>query len=176
MQKRTVLLIKCAIFAALTALCAQIQVPLYGVPLSLALLPVLMAGAMLGVSGGVLSVSCYLLLGAVGLPVFNGFTGGLGVLTGPTGGYLAGYLACAAVTALLVKKRSGGFGYLCLCMGAGVLVCYTLGTAWFCAVTGSGLVSALGVCVLPFLPGDAVKIALAAYLAPRLKRATANLG
>ena len=162
-------------FAALICVTAPLSVPVGPVPVSLATLSVMFAGTVLGPLHGTAATAVYLLLGMAGLPVFAGFRGGIGVLAGPTGGYLAGYLPlCAicgiyAVAAARIRKsgkpRSPGAGraagavlFVAACV-AGTAVLYTLGTVWFCVVTGSGAKAALSVCVLPFLPGDALKIA-----------------
>ena len=162
----------CALFAALIAVLSQIQVPLPGlVPLSLATLGIMTAGLLLGWKYGLLAVSVYVLLGAAGVPVFAGFKGGPAALTGPTGGYIIGYLPYAALAGLPVRKLQDTFRGRCGLLALGTLACYALGTAWFMHATGRTLTESMGLCVLPFLPGDAAKIALAAFLAPRLRKA-----
>ena len=164
-------MILAAVFAALTGILTQVQIPLPYVPINLALFSVFLAGALLGPKYGTLAMVVYVLIGAVGVPVFSGFSGGLHKLTGPTGGYIAGYILCAFLVGLL--SRSWGFGkwnlMLALAMVTGTLACYALGTAWFMAATGNSLWVCLGYCVFPFLPGEAVKIALATLLASRLR-------
>lgn len=167
--------ILCALFAALTAVAAQLSVPVGPVPVSLATLAVYLAGAVLGAGGGALSQAVYLLLGAAGLPVFAGFRGGAGVLAGPTGGYLAGYLACAWVVGALCGRFGRRPLPLVLSMLLGTAACYFLGTAWFVHAAGKGLRESLALCVLPFLPGDAGKMAVTAVLAPRLSAALDRL-
>jgi len=142
-----------------------IPVPMSPVPLSLATFAVYLAAALLGPKKGVFSVLVYLLLGMIGLPVFSGFSGGIGVLVGPTGGYLTGYVLCALVTGLLMGRGVNNI----LAMVLGTLVCYSLGTLWFMIVMKSTytFVQALLVCVVPYLIFDAVKIlAVAAVAAP----------
>lgn len=164
-------MILAAVFAALTGILTQVQIPLPYIPINLALFAVFLAGALLGPKYGALAMAVYVLLGAVGVPVFSGFSGGLHKLAGPTGGYIAGYVVCAFLVGLL--SRRWGFGkcnlMLALSMAVGTLACYALGTAWFMGVTKSALWVSLGYCVFPFLPGEAVKIALAAILAGRLR-------
>lgn len=162
-------LVLCALFAALTAVCSQLQIPLPLVPINLALLPVLLCGGLLHPSAAVLAMACYALMGLVGLPVFAGFKGGAGALLGSTGGYILGYIPAAWLTSLLRTRWKSSFGTLCLGMLAGVAVCYLLGTIWFMIATGNGLWVSLGYCVFPFLPGDALKILLAAFLSRRLR-------
>ncbi|MBR5111301.1 MAG: biotin transporter BioY [Clostridia bacterium] len=171
---RTRDLVYCALFSALIAVFAQIQVPLPGlVPISLATFGIMIAGLLLGWKYGLLAAAVYVLLGAGGVPVFAGFKGGLAALTGPTGGYIIGYMPYAALAGLPVKKCQDAFWGRCGLLALGTLVCYTLGTAWFMVATGRTLGESMGLCVLPFLPGDAVKTALAAFLAPKLRKAKA---
>ena len=172
---------RCALFAALTAVCAQIIIPVGPVPVSLSLLPVILCGALLSPAESALSMAAYLLLGLAGAPVFSGLTGGAGKLLGPTGGYIVGYVPCALLIALtrdrLLKRlrhgeaERGGIAArvlpLVLAMANGILVCYLFGTAWFALSAGQTLSQTLSVCVWPFLPFDAAKIALAAAVSLR---------
>lgn len=160
-------MVLCALFAALTAVCAQVTIPVGPVPVSLSLLPVLLCGALLRPGEAALSMAAYLLMGLFGLPVFSGMTGGPGKLMGPTGGFIAGYIPCAALTALILL-RGRGLLRTALAMAAGTLACYALGTVWFTVAAGRDIGEALSVCVLPFLPFDAVKIAIAAAVAHRM--------
>ena len=128
----------CALMAALTAVCSQIQIPLPMVPINLALFAVHLSGALLGPAGGALSVAVYVLLGMIGVPVFAGFRAGPAVLFGKTGGYILGYFLCAWLVGFLSRRRPYTFPRLCLAMAAGVFVCYFFGTVWFMALTGTG--------------------------------------
>ena len=163
-------LVLCALMAALTAICSQIQIPLPMVPINLALFAVHLSGALLGWKYGALSMVVYALLGVIGVPVFAGFGSGPAVLFGKTGGYAIGYILAALLTALLTKALGRKFWSLCVAMVVGCAACYVLGTIWFMILTGADLVSALGWCVLPYLPGDAVKIVLAAVLTMQLDK------
>ena len=163
-------LVLAALFAALTAVCSQIQIPLPMIPINLALFAVHLCGALLGAKWGALSMAVYALLGAVGVPVFAGFGSGPAVLFGKTGGYIIGYILCAAIVGLLSHRLGFTFPKLCLSMVIGVAVYYVFGTAWFMVISGLNLATSLSYCVLPFLPGDAVKILLAAFLALRLRK------
>lgn len=160
-----------AFFAALTAVCSMISIPLpfTPVPINLATLSVFLAGGLLGARGGAASQLVYVLLGAVGLPVFHNFTGGLGILTGPTGGYLIGYIAAAWITGFLSGKLGQGIYKSMFSMILGLIACYTLGTLWFMYLTSMGISEALLLCVIPFLPGDAIKIAAGSVLVKRLR-------
>lgn len=169
-------LVLAALFAALTAICSQIQIPLPYIPINLALFAVHLCGALLGPKWGALSMAAYALLGAVGVPVFAGFKSGPAALFGKTGGYILGYILCALVVGLMTRKFGSSLRNLCLSMVVGVAVCYLFGTIWFMVLTGMNLVTSLSYCVIPFLPGDAVKILLAAVLSLRLQKPMRAMG
>lgn len=159
----------CALFTALTAVCAQLQIPLPMVPISLALFAVHLTGSILGPKYGAMSMICYALLAAIGVPVLAGFGGGPAALFGKTGGYVLGYILDAAVVGLAAEKWGTDFFKSCTAMAIGTAVCYAFGTLWFMFLASTGLRAALTLCVLPFLPGDVVKIALAAPLSLALR-------
>ncbi|MBQ9010678.1 MAG: biotin transporter BioY [Clostridia bacterium] len=156
-----------AFFAALTAICSQIQIPLPYVPINLALFAVHLCGILLGSRRAVIAETVYLLLGLIGLPVFTALTGGPGVLLGKTGGYLIGYLLCAFVDGQ-VAGRNIPLWRMALQMLVGTTACYLFGTLWFIFLTKMSLMLSLSYCVIPFIPGDLIKIGLAALLAGRL--------
>lgn len=167
-KMRTVDMAYIALFAVVMAVCAWISIPA-AVPFTLQTFGVFLAVAVLGGKRGTLAVLIYLLLGAVGMPVFAGFNGGLGYMLGATGGYIVGFVLSAlvmwAVEAALGRKT----WVLAISMGLGLVVCYAFGTAWFMMVyarnTGPiGLATALGWCVIPYIVPDLVKIALALLL------------
>ena len=169
-QNSTLKLIFSALFAALTAVCAQFSVPIGPVPISLATFAVYLAGGILGASGGAASQLLYILIGAAGLPVFAGFRGGAGVIVGPTGGYLVGYVACAWIVGALSARFGRKMLPLVCSMILGTTALYFLGTVWFLFLTKRGLWESLTLCVFPFLPGDAAKIAVSAAISPHLGR------
>jgi biotin transport system substrate-specific component len=172
MQKsRTLQMMLCAMFAAITAVLSQIVIPIGPVPINLATFAVFCAGALLGSKLGALSLATWAFVGAVGAPVFSMFRGGVGVLAGPTGGYIVGYIPAAFITGLLTERlNKGGKARLYPCaMSAGMLAYFALGTAWFVFSTGTGPWEALMICVVPFLPGEILKIAAATLLAKRLR-------
>ena len=169
-------LVLAALFAALTAVCSQIQIPLPMVPINLALFAVHLCGALLGAKWGALSMTAYALLGGVGAPVFAGFSSGPAVLFGKTGGYILGYILCALLVGLLSRRLGYTVKGLVIAMVVGVAACYVFGTIWFMVITGMSLKLSLTYCVLPFLPGDAVKIALATFLALRLRKPLQSMG
>jgi biotin transport system substrate-specific component len=167
-----------AVSTAILSVSAWVAIPIGGVPFTLQTLVLCLTAGLLGWKRGVLSVLAYLLLGFIGVPVFAGFTGGAGVLLSPTGGYLIGFLPLALLSGFLVdteKKGTKGGVLLGLFMGLGVLLCYAFGTIWFIVLSAQesvnvGLWSALTLCVLPYIPLDAVKIILAVFLTKKLRK------
>ena len=152
------------------ALCSWLSVPSV-VPFTMQTFAVFSALLLLGGKRGFLAVGLYILLGAFGLPVFSGFRGGLGALLGPTGGYILGFL----LTALLYWILEGRLHSL-IPLILGLLLCYLFGTLWFVYVYAAdgkeiGFGAALGLCVLPYLIPDAIKLLLAFVLARRVKKA-----
>lgn len=170
-------LVSCALCAAIIGVLAPISIPIEPVPISLATFAVLFSAFFMGGKWGTAAVGIYLLLGAVGVPVFAGFTGGFEKIVGPTGGYLVGYLPLALISgglyALWGKKQTGVKRFLLMMLAAvlGTAVLYALGTAWFCHVMKRTVWEALALCVIPFLPGDLIKAAAAALLAPTVAKA-----
>ena len=158
----------CALFAAVTAVLSQIAIPLGPVPISLSTLAVFLAGGLLGARDGTVSQLIYVLLGVVGVPVFSGFSGGLGKLAGPTGGYIVGYIFMALVIGLIVPRCRNKMRYIIPVFVLGLIVCYAFGTIWYIALTHTGIGASMMTCVVPFLPGDAVKIAAEALLTVKL--------
>ena len=162
-----------AVGAALLALCSWLSIP-FTVPFTLQTFAVCLIAALLGLRRVLLAVLIYLLLGLAGLPVFSGFRGGFGVLLGPTGGFLIAYLPTAFTVGLAAERAPGRPWPLAFGMGLGMLLCYLGGTAWFMlgfsrASGAIGLLSALNLCVFPFLLPDTVKCVLALLLAQRLR-------
>ena len=168
------------LFAALTAVGAQIQTPLpfSPVPVVLSNFFALLAGLVLGPRLGATTQVVYVLLGVVGVPVFAGMRGGPQVLAGPTGGYLVGFVVAAAVAGALRGSRvSAGRAIAAAAIGAAVI--YVTGVPWLIHViglqwpgmSGAGLRKVLVVGVLPFLPGDAFKAVVAGLITPALVRA-----
>lgn len=153
-----------ALFAALTAVCAWISIPVGDVAFTMQTFAIFLTMGLLGGKWGAVSILTYLLLGAAGMPVFSGFRGGIGALVGITGGYLWGFLAVAPVYWALER-----FGKL-PAMVAGQAVCYLCGSLWFAVYSGGGMGLILLRCVVPYLIPDGVKIGLAYTLSRRLAR------
>ena len=167
-------LVMVALFAALIAVCAWITIP-GAVPFTLQTMGVFLAVGLLGGKRGTAAVLVYILLGAVGMPVFSGFSGGVGRLLGTTGGYIIGFpvaaLAMRAMEAIFRKANC----VLPVSMLLGLLLCYAFGTAWFLVLYTQtkgaiSVASVLSMCVVPFIIPDLLKIALALLLTSRLKR------
>lgn len=155
-----------AMMAALIAVCSWISIPVGEIPITLQTFAVFAAVGLLGMKRGLLSVVVYILLGAVGVPVFAGFKGGIGVLFGTTGGYIVGFLFLALIAGFILDKFGKKVYVMIIALVLGLLVCYAFGTAWFMVIymknTGPvGLMTVLGWCVFPFIIPDLVKMALA---------------
>jgi biotin transport system substrate-specific component len=163
-----------AMFAVLMAVCSWISIPTV-VPFTLQTFGVFMAVSMLGGKRGTISVLVYILLGAIGIPVFANMTGGFGIILGSTGGYIVGFLFSALAMWIFEKVPGPKPVIRIISMIVALIVCYAFGTVWFMAVyartTGAvGLGTVLGWCVIPFIIPDLVKIALAYVLSNRLRR------
>lgn len=176
-SQKTIQMVQTALFSGILCVLAPftIPVPMSPVPLSFANFVVYLVGVLLGAKQGALCVLVYLVVGAVGLPVFSGFSGGIGILLGPTGGYLFGYLACVAVVGRL-KDAKRKMLWNVFSMGLGTLLCYFLGTVWFLVIMdGSYAIGqALLVCVVPYSVFDFMKILAAAAVAEPMKRILNN--
>lgn len=163
--------ITAALLAAFLAIISPFSLPLGSIPLTLSAFGVHLCALLAG-GWGTVSVGIYLLLGAVGVPVFAGFTGGIHVLTGPTGGFLLGYIPCVLLSGFLCRrfgdKHPLPWGVALLC---GTAVLYVCGIAWLMLSASVSLRAAIIACVLPFLPGDVVKIVAAVCLAYPVKKA-----
>ncbi|MGN0376149.1 MAG: biotin transporter BioY [Suilimivivens sp.] len=163
-----------AVFAVLMAICSWISIPMT-VPFTLQTFAVFLAVGVLGGKRGSMAVLIYILLGAVGIPVFAGFQGGIGVILGNTGGYIIGFIFSALVMWAMERLLGKKTWVLALSMVLGLIVCYAIGTVWFMVVYAKnsgavGLATVLGWCVIPFIIPDLVKIVLALLLSKRLAK------
>lgn len=159
-----------AMFTAIICVCSIISIDIGSVPITLQTFAVCVSAAMLGWKRGTISVVLYVLLGTAGLPVFAGFSGGIGVLTGGTGGYIIGFIFTALIVGFAADKFDRKLLPLVISMILGILVCYAFGTPWFMYVTKLDLGVSLGYCVIPFLPFDGIKIVLATVIVNRLSK------
>lgn len=150
-----------AVFAALIAVCAQIIIPA-AIPFTMQTFGIFFAAACLGGKNGLLAFLVYLGLGIVGIPVFSGFGSGIGILFGPTGGYLLGYLAADLFLWSIEKRWKKGHFQLIVSLIAAQILCYACGTIWYMFIYAArshiSLLSALSTCVLPFILPDLAKI------------------
>lgn len=161
-------LVYISLFSVLIAICAWIAIP-STVPFTLQTFGVMCTLGLLGGKRGTLAVLVYLLLGAVGIPVFSNFRGGIGMLVGSTGGYLLGFLFSALLYWLLTSLFGNRFFIRVVSMVLGLVVLYAFGTAWFVVVYSQTVKAidfqtAISLCVLPFLIPEAIKTALAIFM------------
>ena len=175
MSSRIRMLSRTALLCALLCVLSVITLPVGAVPVTLGTLGVFLCGLLLPPKSACAAVLGYLLLGAVGLPVFSSMQGGIGILAGITGGYLWGYLPTAAILSVLrvfLSRRMKNHRILpALCAAIpALLLCYLCGTVQFLCLTDSTIPAALAVCVLPFLPFDLLKLACAVTLSARFRR------
>ncbi len=159
-----------AVMAAVICVLGPISmaIPISPVPISLASMAVYLAVTVLGMKLGTLSCLIYLLLGLVGVPVFSGGSAGAAKLFGPTGGYLVGYLFLALIAGAFVgrytENKWKSIAFAALGMVLGTMVLYALGTAWLAYSAGMDFQAALWAGVIPFIPGDLVKMVIAVLL------------
>ena len=171
-------LVYIALFTSIMIVCAFITIP-FAIPFTLQTFALFTIIGILGTKKAFISVLLYLLLGAVGLPVFSGFRGGIGHLFGATGGYLLGFLLTTLISGFLMKlfskKRKSNVLSHCFSMLIGLIACSAFGTAWYLLLyTNSteniSIVSVLSLCVFPFVLPDIIKIVLSAYVTKLLKK------
>ena len=165
-----------AVMAAVIAAVSPFAIPVGPISLSLCTLVLYITPYILGWRRSAAATLVFILLGAVGVPVFTGFQGGISKVLGPTGGYIAGYIPLVVITGLAVKYFPGNKVLQALGMLAATAVLYTLGTAWYCVQSGSDLPTAMKWCVIPFIPGDLIKMAVAMLAGPVLRERLMKAG
>ena len=160
----------CAMFSALLCISAWLAIPIGQISITLQTLVIFLCLGLLGGKYGSISIFVYLLLGAVGLPVFSGFQGGMGPLLGTTGGYIWGFLVMGLVYWLITGIWKNNRFSPVLAMLTGLLLCYTLGTLWYgyLYAQGNTLWLILLQCVVPYVLPDMVKLFFAVYLTKRI--------
>ena len=164
----------CALMAAVMCVISPFTIPIGPIPVSLGVLGVLLTAVILGWKRGTIATAVYLLLGLAGLPVFTGFRGGLAVFAGPTGGYAYSFILMAILTGFASDKlihsrpalRYGGVFAAC---AVSAVICDTLGTVHYIAITGADLQYALAACFYPFIPIDTLKGAAATLLGLKVR-------
>ena len=164
-KKRSMIYKMCtmALMTAVICILAPLSIPIGTVPISFTNLAILFTLYLLGWKMGTASSVLYILIGLIGLPVFSGFTGGIGKLAGPTGGYIIGFIPMAIIAGIVIEKTNNIFLQY-LSMVIGTIVLYAIGTAWCCVVMDTTVMTALSICVFVFIPGDLIKMVIAAGL------------
>ena len=165
-----------ALMTAVTCVLGPLSIPLpfSPVPISLTNFAIFLAIFVLGMKNGTISFIIYLLLGAVGVPVFSSFRGGLQVLAGPTGGYLIGFIFLALIMGFALDHFDRKLVPTIIGMIIGMAICYIFGTAWLAGQLGMSFVAALGIGVIPYLPGDTAKIIIAIIAGPQIRKAVSR--
>ena len=158
-----------SLLASLIAAGAYLTIPIGPVPIVLQNLFVFLAGLLLGPRWGLASVGVYLLAGALGLPVFAGGLGGIGRFVGPTGGYLVGFIPAVYVIGWITEKLETRVVFDVAAMILGSMIIYFFGIIWLKTLTGMTLKKTLIIGMVPFIPGDILKIAAAVPIAKALR-------
>ena len=162
------------IFVAIIAVCAQVSIPMpYGVPLTLQTLAVPLAGIVLGMKSGTLATLIYILIGAIGVPVFTGFMGGIGIIFGRTGGFIITFPLMALTAGIGAKHNNF---WLTLCLTAGAAINFIGGMLMYSIVTSNSLIVSYHFVVMPFIPTAIIKIVIAVALGRLVKQALAKNG
>lgn len=174
--KNVYFLTGCALMAAVLCIVSPISIPIGEVPVSLATFIIYLTVWLLGTYGSTVSVIVYLLIGMAGLPVFSNGGSGLGKLSGPTGGYLIGYVFLALISGIVMKLCRQNMVITIIGMVAATAVLYAFGTAWFILQLDTSLKYALTVCVWPFIPFDMAKIICAAIVGKPARLALKKAG
>lgn len=161
-----------SIFTAILAALAYIAIPMpfSPVPVTGQTFGIMLVGMILGKKRGVVSILLLIALGAIGVPVFSGARAGLGVVFGPTGGYIISWLAAVVVIDIIYKTIKGFKGALLAGFIGGVVVVYAIGVPWLAFSTGMSIPAAFMVGGLPFIPGDLFKVAVASWTAIRVPK------
>lgn len=175
---KTIDMVLCSIFAAVMCVFSMITIPIGVVSITLAVFGVMLIALTLGTKRAVITIALFILIGAIGLPVFSGFKGGISVLFGPTGGYITSYIFMALIIGRLTKKlpanKAAAFFIKFSACLAGLIVCYALGTVQFVFLQSVNITQALWLCVIPFIPFDIIKIIFAVTISDVIKRTAIN--
>lgn len=158
-----------AMFSAVMAVCSWISVPTT-IPFTLQTFGVFCTMSILGGKKGFFSILVYILLGAVGMPVFSGFSAGISALTSYSGGYIWGFLFLALVYWFAEKFVGGKIIIQVISLIIGMVVCYICGTLWFMHITKSTFLYGLSACVAPYVLFDALKMVCAIGISARVKQ------
>ena len=159
-----------AMMTAILCILAPFSIPTGNVPISAATFIISLAAVLLGTKYSLICVSLYILLGIVGLPVFAGWGSGVGVVVGPTGGYLIGYLLIASFTGFFMKLGKEKLTFIAVGMVLGTVACYAFGTVWLAYQLSLDTKAALVAGVIPFIPGDIIKIIACLVIAVPIRK------
>ncbi|MDO4459493.1 MAG: biotin transporter BioY [Clostridia bacterium] len=181
-NKKVLSIVLVGLMTAVMCVISPISVPIGTVPISFQILALYLVLYVLDWKRSTIAVLLYLILGAVGLPVFAGYVGGIAKLTGPTGGYLVSYIPFAIICGIVfdrfpIEEAETAKDKAVRCvihfaaMLVGTAVCYTLGTAWFCIQASYSVGAALAICVIPFIPFDIAKGIVAMIVGPQIRKA-----
>lgn len=154
----------------------SIIIPISPVPITFTNLAIFFTVILLGLKKGTISYLVYLLIGFIGVPVFSFFTGGPAKLLGPTGGYLIGFIFLALIVGYFVDKYPGKIYMYIVSMVLGMIVTYALGTGWLAFQANMTFEAALLAGVIPYIPGDIIKIIIAAIIGPAVKKQIVRAG
>ena len=167
-KNRIHMMVMVGLLAAVYCIVSPMVIPIGPIPISFSNLIIYCSLYLVRARVATIGYLIYVLMGLIGLPVFSGYSGGIGKLLGPTGGYIIGFLPMTMICGMIVEKYSSPIICFSGMFGA-TLFAYILETIWFCAVMDTVFSDALGICVIPFIPGDIVKITLAVTIGPVLK-------
>lgn len=164
------------VFTAVIVIMAQISIPMpLGVPMTMQTFAITLAGIVLGSKKGAISALLYILIGAIGIPVFSNFTGGLQSLVGPTGGFLLSFPIMAYIIGLGAEYRYKWKGALVFFLTLGTLVNYVFGAALYCILTSNTILVGFTACVLPFIPTAIIKAILGGMLGLSIQKRLAHV-
>lgn len=167
------------LFTAITVILAQLRfdLPISPVPITFSLVAVFLSAILLNPKCSFFSQLVYILLGICGLPVFSGFSGGIGILAGAKGGYIISFPIMTLVVGLILRRKQTASRIdLAVALIIGLAICYTLGTVWLGLVTGVSAATAITSGIIPFLPLDTVKVILTALAGYELRRSLDRAG
>lgn len=157
-----------AMFIAIIAICSQISIPMT-IPFTMQTFAIFLTLILLGGFDGLVAISLYILIGAAGMPVFAKFSGGIGAILGPTGGFILGFFIVGLCYLLSQKIFAEGLCIKVVSLVIGLIMCYICGTLWFMHYASYEAAKAIYLCVLPFIIPDLLKLVLAIFISMRIK-------
>ena len=158
------------VMSAVLCILGPLALPIGPVPISLGSFAVYLTVYILGMKKGTISICIYILLGLVGIPVFSSFSGGVGKVMGPTGGYIVGYILLALIFGFFIDKWKTNYGFIALGMVLGTIALYLLGTLWLAYQAEMSFQAALAAGVLPFIAGDIIKMIVAGLVGEQVRK------